>query len=373
MNLTEMMSTPSDSVIDHSWWTEGLKEEGKPTFDPVAEGIKKRNNIKPSLAIEFGNAGPNIDPNEPSGAVQRNLSEDALSGTDGVIMFARDQMNRGKMGKSLKVALRSRFDSKTLEASAESLKPQLALQGIVGCIVADGRGYKSCKDAMKSASHSPYAKYIKRVIGCCCGDAQMLEVNEGRFLTEQDLASLANPIDAFMQPDVVASKQVVAHCRSTMLPIMAAIGDLDNSEMNQMMIDLGNLSGLPPTVAAKIQNGKFASNLSAIKAAFMWIDSQKAASEESKYAESIDSAQFIIDNPGQEVVPNVQPVACIEDVTLDLYRDVVPNDAPIPSLDGVEMDQFCEDEFVGTDVVDIQPEQSPLPPLSVNMTSDMQV
>jgi hypothetical protein len=374
MNLTEMMSTPNDSIIDHSWWTEGLKEEGKPTFDPVAEGIKKRNNIKPALAIEFGNAGPNIDPNEPAGVVQRNVPKDALSGTTGVIMFARDQMNRGKMGKSLVSALKNRFDAQTLAASADGLKQQLSLQGIVGCIAVDGRGYKSCKDAIRAASHSPYARHIKRVIGCCCGDAQMLPIAEGRFLTEQDLSAVGNPIDAFMQKDVVASTQLVAHCRSTLLPILAAIGDLDNNEMNSLIIDLGNLSGLPQTISAQIKSGKFASNLSAIRAAFMWLDAQKTKAEDSKYAEKVDSAQFIVDNPGQEVVLGAEAVGDIDDLALmNVDQDVVLDTASLGSLEDVAMEQFREEEFEGGDVVDIVEPVVVPPPLDVQMSPSIQI
>jgi len=400
MNLSEMMSEPTNSVIDHSWWTEGLKVQGKPTFDPVAEGIKKRNNIKPALAIEFGNAGPEINPNEPAGIVQRNL-ENAEADVEGVIVFARDQMNRGKMGKSLVSALKGKFASQTLCAAKDGLMKQLALAGIVGCIAVDGRGYKSCKEAMKSASHSPYAKFIKHVIGCGCGDCVEVPVNEGRFLTEQDLAQAAgNPIDQFMASEKQAAMKTVGHCRSTMLPILSAQGDFDQSEMDQTLIDLGNLSGLPQTIAAKIKSGKFSSRLAAVKSAFLWLDAQKSKANEDKYAEKVDSAQFIIDNPGQEVevkepvkaaelkmaddfgmslgqVPlepememaeglgmlDMTPVP--EDIEFTDEMDsqspvlsVVPEEIlvsapPLGSLDNVEMDQFQEEEFVGTDVVDI--------------------
>ena len=241
MDLTDVLKEAS--IIDHSWYKQGLIHPGDPTFDPAEKGIRKRNNIKPQLEVEWGMAGPNIDIDKPAGKVQRNIPPEALAGARDVIIFARDQMNRGRMGKALVAALKTKFDAKTLKAASHDLRKQFALEGIVGCIAVDGRGYRSCQDALKAASNSPYKRFIHFVIGCQCGDPH--NIPTGANTTLGPIAkSSGNPVDDFLASDAPKKTAMVSHCRSTMMPILSWRGDLDPSMTDQTLIDLQNMSGL---------------------------------------------------------------------------------------------------------------------------------
>ena len=370
MNLDDVLKEAS--VIDHSWWVDGILQPGRPTFDAESEGIRKRNNVKPELEIEWSGAGPNVDLNEPAGVVQRNIPEENLEDADSIILFARDMMNRGMPGASIVRELKAKFDQTTLKKAQEGLRKQFALDGIVGCIAVDGRGYKNCQAALKVASLSPYKHHIKYVIGCRCGDPQLIPLNSGFDIGRVGNLT-GNAVYDFLGSETGHKTAMVSHCRSTMLPILSFRGDLDPSEMDQSLLDLMNMSGLPEAQYQNLwddrKNNKLSSNLETIRAAFRWLNARKHKAGEKKYAQPIGPSEFqvgIADNPVEILPP---PMADITD--LDATPGNVNLEVPsFESLD-VEMDLFKEPEFEGTDEVTLNDVQSPEGLLDVDMRQDM--
>jgi hypothetical protein len=354
MDLTDMLKEAS--IIDHSWYKDGMLKPGAPTFEPVAEGMKKHNNIKPELEVEWGGATtPDIDLNQPAGIVQRNLPDDAIGDASAVIVFARDAMNRGVMGRALVAALKGKFASKTLRAAKDGLRKQLALEGVVGCIAVDGRGYESCRDALKAASHSPYKYFLKYVIGCQCGEPHSIASLGQRMAVKAE--TIGGSVDAFFaSTDEKHVPTMASHCRSTMMPILAARGDLDPSDMDTTMIDMMNMSGLPEGQYKQIwddrKNNKYSSNLEAIRAAFRWLNHRKESAESSRYAgkvkaygismgmgdtpvdisaplsptPDVEMGQNVLDNPPMlnEPVAEAAPQAEFDDLMEDILVDAAP-------------------------------------------------
>lgn len=357
MDLTDILREAS--LIDHSWFGEGMLQPGEPTFDPAAEGIKKRNNTKPELEVEWSMAGPQIDLDEPAGVVERNLPSEAVGqSVHDVIMFARDQQNRGRMGSELVKVLKAKYDQKTLKMAKEELRKQFALDGVVGCIAVDGRGYKSCQEALKAAANSPYKHFIKHVIGCQCGDPHMLPsvatstLSKLTGMTKEEEEKSCNATDAFFATEEHKSS-MTAHCRSTMLPILSWRGDFDPSEMDSTLIDIQNMSGLPQGSFKQIwddrKNGKYSSNLEMLRAAFRVVASAKQKASQKDYSAKVATGEFMLEQSDNEISFDAPAQPSLDMIPEQIPIDIVEEDVFTPQ--DVEMGQFMEPEFEGTDEV----------------------
>jgi len=375
MDLTDMMKEAS--IVDHSWAESlGGMVSDEPLID--VEELKNPNNIKPELEVQWGGGGPEIDIDEPAGVVERNLGDESPD-VDSVIMFARDQMNRGLMGRDLNRALQSKFDAETLKAASEGLAEQLKLEGIVGCVAIDGRGYMDCKEALKASRQSPYKGLIRYVIGCECGTPHtMPKAPRGRLLGDA-ADSTGSAVDDFLADSGTHKAEMVPICRSTALPILGR-DELDASEVNAGLIDMMTVTGLPEDVAGE---AKKKGGLKAFQAAFRWLQETREAREKGKYAESVDASEHVIE-------PTDMPV----DVAPEVKREAISVNAQPnrgfeidvagagPSVDGVvpvngaadqlpvEFDKefvaqevepgvFLEEEFEGTDEVELDEEKTP--------------
>jgi hypothetical protein len=306
MNLTAMLK--EGSLQDHSWLVEGLVRPEEKTFDPVAHGIKKRNNIKGDLEIEWGYGGmaPVFFEDPSAGQVKRHIPTEDLGDVEEVIRFARDMMNRGFPRSQIVAAMRERFTLKTMVASMAGIKSQFSLDGIVGRIAIDGRGYKNCKQALDAASRSPYKRFIKYVIGCNCGDPHMIEMPPSDSLKVAS-GLTGNSVDDFLGfPDipVVATRP---HCRSTMLPIVSGMGDLDESEMNNTLIDIRDLTNAP---AMAMEEG--GSKLKAVRDAFLAIDRMADKKASDRYAGVVSASEFVLKKADNEIEFGASPLPDIE-------------------------------------------------------------
>lgn len=330
------------SLQDLRWLETGLVQPGNPNFSPTGPIGQKDNNIKDDLQIEWGYGAIAPDLSEPdAGFVERTLPEGFNAAP--IVFFARDMMNRGLTGRRLSAALRSKFSSEDLVAAKEQLSKQLALQGIVGTIAVDGRGYKDCKAALRSASISPYRGFIKYVIGCSCGTPHMMPDNReaGRTMS----ASSGNAVDDFMAASEPHRMAMVSHCRSTMLPILAARGDLDKSELDSTLVELVNIAGLPAGMSAKIRNYK-ATNLNKVRVAFRFISERSEAGASGKYTGKVNTSEFVVDTE-ERPIELVTPVDASQiDVDPTPARMSAEEAVQLPPQE-IEMKTFEEPEFRG--------------------------
>lgn len=329
MDLTDVMREAS--IIDHSWAGKpgGMTTGDEPLID--VESLKKHNNIKPELEVQWGGGGPEIDIDEPAGVVQRNLGDESPD-VNSVIVFARDMMNRGFMGRDLNRVLRSKFAVETLKAAAKELGEQLKLEGIVGCIAVDGRGYKNCKMALESAQQSPYKGLIKYVIGCECGTPHdMPRAPKGSLIGVGD--STGSAVDDFLADSRIHRAEMVSVCRSTALPILGQTDDLDPSDVKDGLIDLMTLTALPPKKAEEFlkQGG-----IQALRAAFRWTQKNREAAADGKYEGGVDASGHVLEASQPVVEINAPPQ---RDIDIDgsapskSYRIAVDNPGPSTRLD----------------------------------------
>jgi len=225
----EKLGMPKEaSLTDLTWLEDGKGLKGEPNFEPKYNG--KNNNSKNDLQLEWGYGTIPPDLADPdAGEVDRHIPTGYLEGVSPVILFARDKMNRGYMGKTLISSIQDQFTPQEIKASSSELKSLLSLEGIIGCVAVDGRGYENCNEAIKVAKNSPYKRFIKYVIGCECGDHVMVASNKADMKVAD---SSGDSLTDFFSNDEHYVSEEVPHCRSTMLPLMASGGgDLDPSEM----------------------------------------------------------------------------------------------------------------------------------------------
>lgn len=383
MDLTDMMKTPhqaaddlaggrsASDLMDHSWYEEGLVKDDEFTYDPVENHNIRNNETKTELEIEWGRGSVDINPDEPAGEVQRNIPKDKQFDAGPVIMFARDQMNRGLMGKDLARALTSEFDSDTLVAARDGLKSQLSLEGIIGCVAVDGRGYDDCKQALLAAQKSPYKRFIKYVIGCDCGTPVMVPDERGQAVRVSKLSDTLNrdhahsvpaqATDAFFAEEQQAAPAERAYCRSTMMPLVAGRGDLDPSEMDGTLIEVINITGLP---AGKVQDviQMEASALDKAKKVFRMAHEAKVAAAEAKYAEKVEVDP--LDNIQANMEVELDQARDASELEVD--REVAPVAFEVPTVES-SLDIELGHEFgAGMDIVGLDEPKEALPDLEVN-------
>lgn len=413
MNLTSIFRKDAavgdveSGIVDHGWLTDGLIHPGEPQLD--ISTVKNPNNVKPQLEMQWGGGG-DIDLNEPAGKVDRNLSELENVNSGPVILFARDMMNRGFSSARVASALKKRYGKAVLQHARVGLTDLFKMDGIIGRIAIDGRGYKNCKEAIKASSNSPYKRFIRCVIGCECGEPHMMPSGGIGGIVETE--STGNPMDDFLASGKSKKSSMVAHCRSTMLPMVATVGDLDPSDLDSTFVEMMNVTSMPQGIKNEVlaMNG---SSLTKIRAAFKLMDRENARAETAKYdglvktdrlvkadqeieLDDVGMSDLAIDdvnlvNPDmqqecevEEVVPtNLDDmgslVSIFDEVDLSSQPDYtqIPVDrkiAPVeidmdeqPPLLDVEEGQFMDTEFEGVDEVPLDEPTTLLEEMGVEM------
>lgn len=366
MNLTGLLrrdaAIEDHSLVDHSWMGSGGGLSRQDDSILNIESMRNPNNVKPQLEVEWGLGGPDIDLDEHAGTVKRNIPEENLGDANAVILFARDMMNRGYRGRQVAASLRGKFPPVLLAKASKGLRSMFALEGIVGRIMVDARGYKNCQAAVKAAANSPYKRFIKYVYGCHCGDPHMIPTNESGVIGAVKKASSGNGFDDFLAGDQ-RETALTAHCRSTMLPIMASRGDLDKSMLDNTLVEMMNLTPVPQSVIKDVWAMK-ASNLAKLRAAFRWLDNRVDASEDAKYAGKVDASEFFVDQVETplDIFDAPQAEMDVDGTNPSLMTDIEP-DAMVPTnfdgpanlpglLDDVDLMQPVDQEQIPVELMD---------------------
>lgn len=361
MNLSDMLKEAS--IIDHSWYENGLSNIVEEEVEDVAD--PKPNNIKNELEVQWDNGGPALDLGPDIDVVKRNIPEE-LDVSSGVIMFARDCMNKGLMGEELVAALQDRFDSTTMSAEAKELKAQLELQGFVGCVAIDGRGYKSCKEAMQAAENSPYKDTIKYVIGCSCGDSVEMPV-AGAEITLAETSG--NSMDDFIASEDTYEPKMIECCRSTMLPIVSAQSDIDQEHMAPATIDLMNVTGLPEGELAAIQSSD-ASWTEKVKKTFRAAYKAKKVAAKSAYTGKVDTSEHSLVMADNEIELEAKAQSGVD---LDVNVAEITLESTDFKQAEVDMGQELTGIFEGSDEVSVDDVKEANAPLDVDMRADMTI
>jgi len=287
MNLDSVLAEPQRGIVDHDWLVKGIE-------DGAEVGSKNPNNIKPELEMEWGGGSADIFVDAPAGVVNRNLpAESQVSVGDPIILFARDLMNQGRTAAEVKrrVAVKYGKLPKSIQASVDK---QLSLDGLVGRVAVDARGYKNCKVAMASAAKSPYKRFVSMVIGCRCGDP--LHTPTSRFAAVE-IQDVACGMDACLADESLYQQGTDCRCPSTALELVGSRGDLDDKWTDDTLMNMEGAVGLPIKVAKEIKKAK-CRNAAKVMMAFRWLDRKaqvKKAVDASKDVERIAIAPMNVE------------------------------------------------------------------------------
>jgi len=362
MNLDDVLKEAS--IIDHSWMENGLGAVMNQEVEDVAD--PRPNNIKDELEVEWGSGGPYIDLGEDLDVVKRNIPEDDLGDSSGVVLFAREMMNRGVMGEELVAALKGKFDAVTMAAEKDALREQLMLQGFVGCVAVDGRGYASCKDALKAAQYSPFKGSIKCVIGCSCGDAIEMPAAPGEMIIAE---SSGNSMDDFMASDDSYEPKNVSMCPGTMLPIVSADTDIDESWMAPSSVDMMNVTGLPSGDVDKIEASD-ADWKEKTKMVFRAAYRNRKASEKESYSKKVDASDHVLRKADNEIELASDPMGQIE--LEGGVAEIVLESSDFANQD-IDMGQELTGLFEGSDEVSLEEAKKAEAPLEMDIRADMTI
>ena len=357
MNLDDMLKEAA--IVDHSWYNGDVGLSGVKV--DIEDRMHEPNNAKPELEVQWDNPGPQIDI-EGENIVERNIPAE-MPGPK-VVKFARDLMNSGMMGDELVAALKDRFDASTMEAEKDELAAQLRLQGFVGCVALDGRGYKSCKEAMEVAKNSPYKASLKYVLGCACGDTvDIPDAGEGMVLAETS----GNSMDDFMASDGDYKPLNVVCCRSTMLPVIAAQSDIDESYMAPDVMDLMNVTGLPEGDLEKIQSSDRTAS-EKVKEVFRAAYRARKTAKEEKYAEKVDASEHRLQMADNEI-----ELAAEAGGQIDLEAEVAEMTVESSDFSGIDVDMGVElgGIFEGSDEVLVDEQRQANADLDIDIRPDM--
>lgn len=389
MDLSNVLK--ESSIVDHTWWTEGLSQEGG-NFNPSnPEDDDADNNIKNELEIEWGYGDASPDYDESLDKVERNIPEE--NDTNKVIFFSRDMMNQGYPSHQIDKTLKQKFPQETLRKAKDQLKELFDLDGIIGRIAIDSRGYKNCREAMKRANNSPYKNYIRFVIGCNCGEPYMITTKNKQ---QDTVVNTDNAMDDFFANDGnINNTKEIPCCPSVRLPLYSSSGldVVDDYWVNDMMKSLVDTTGLPSGIVERINN-KEKGNMRKIQKAFKFLDKQQKEKENKQYRNKVDNSQYQLQEADIEICPDdvsksiqdldfneekreisLEPERNdVSEVDVNPYNDEDMNEEFPKELEEIEIDPSDEpdEEFQGSYDIELEKEGEKKSDLDVNMESSIE-
>lgn len=296
MNLDGMLK--EGSLTDLTWLDEGMKNPGEVTFDPVENDVKNPNNVKPEAQEQWGYGDiSTIFDDDNAGTVDRNIPEKDLGDAAPVVVFARNLMNQGATPSVVDRELKARYTKEDMRKGLRGLKELLAMDGIIGRIAVDARGYESCSQAMEATANSPYKNHIQFIIGCSCGDPQMIPVADEK---QEIVAMSGNALDDFFADERVHQVKEIPHCRSTMIPLCASIDSIDPSWTEGLMTVVENISGLPADEAKRIRMLD-EKPIKKVQMAFQAVDRIRAHTARRRYNDAVDASDHMMDTAENEI------------------------------------------------------------------------
>jgi hypothetical protein len=361
MNLDGLLR--EGSLTDLTWYKNGLKQPGEITFHPES---KNPNNVKPEAQNQwgYGDISP-IFEEDIAGTVDRHIPEKDLGDVAPVVVFARNLMNQGAPALIVDREIKAKFTKDQMRQGLRGLRELFAMDGIIGRIAIDARGYESCELAKTAADRSPYKRHLKFVIGCSCGTPHMVPASAGDM---ELVASTGNVADDFLAMDETPYEtKEIPYCRSTMMPLYASVDDLDPSGVNDLMVVVENVSGVPGDEAARLRM----LDEKPIKKAqeiFRAIDKAAATQERRRYSEPVDASEFMMDSAENEIelFAETLPPLDVDSSAGDFMGQGIPS--ILAEIDEVDMTLDSQGTiFEGSDIIELDEIREAEAPLDIEM------
>jgi hypothetical protein len=392
------------------------------TYTPKDKDINK----KDDLEIEWG-VGSGIDIGiTPAPTTIKDEMD--LHSELGLAKYARHLMMQGLVPKQIMSGLIARFGKDLVRDAIPELKALFANAGIIGCVAVDSRDYKTCQQAVKVASKSPFKRHIRFALmneGCAnCVYFNCQSCNKGsvRFASTDSVDNFLGLKDAEVDTER-------PFCSLLNLPVITKHDDVTEDQAKSLLAEMVMREEIDQSDATEILDGD-ATPYQMIRLAFFTLMEKAEKAERGKYGQDVDVTDFQemkreyakdieIDEPYQAVISDVSEIegspGQSDDVgLLDMEKDAVdikaeelkaeypdaldtgaPSEtmvADVSEVEGVnavytqdiefgegldeievETDTYTEPEFEGIDEIDVEDEKEPEEELDVNMTPDMLV
>jgi hypothetical protein len=362
MNLDGILK--EGSLTDLTWYQDGMKNPGEITFNP--EGSKNPNNTKPEAQDQwgYGDISPIFD-EDIAGVVDRHIPLEDLGDVAPVVIFARDLMNKGADAKTVDREIKANFTKEEMRQGIKGLKELIAMDGIIGRIAIDARGYKNCEQAKRATENSPYKRYLKFVIGCTCGDPHMIPVADEKMEIVASTGNVAD--DFFAMSDAPHQVKTIPHCQSIRMPLYAAIDDLDPEWTNDLLTVVENISGVPAGELEKIKMLD-AQPVKKAQTLFRVIDKIATDKEVQKYASQVDASEFMIEAGENEIelFAEAMPEMDIDGSAGDFMGQEVPS--ILAEIEDIDMAMDTQGTiFEDSDVIELDDEIEVQPDLDIDI------
>lgn len=278
MNLNNMFK---DASLNNLQWL----QEG--TFTPQSKDNDSKDDLE--LQWNYGDIGNDYS-NSPEAAKQP-LPTDS---TKEIVQKMRDYLNQGMPKNDIIILMVQSYPQDAVVAALKQWKAKNMhkLEGIVGRVAVDVRGYKTPKDAMRSASKSPYKKFIKYVVGYNGDNVIHVTENSKTLLASNEAESTGNATDDFFASE---NKDVKAnvYCKDLMMPLLARSFDLDDSYADSTLVEMSASNLLTEKEVADISSQPI-SAYAKVKKAFLLIDEKKKLAKAKSYKGKVDASAFKI-------------------------------------------------------------------------------
>ena len=323
MNLNEMFKDASLNNLQ--WLRDGI------TVVPNS----KDNDTKDDLELQwnYGDLGEDY-----SASPEAEKMPTPCDSTGEIVQKAREFLNQGLATNQIWTVMLQSYTPEEVTVAKKAWADQKMsnLDGIVGKIALDVRGYSDLKDALRHASKSPFKKFIKYVVGYKGDNVLKIAMNTKDFIAEAE--SCGNATDDFLASETkTANKKTFV--KELMMPVLAHSFDLDDSEADSTLIEL---SGANHITEADIKDLKanHKTAYSRIRAAFQLIDQKKQKKASSDYKGKVNIAEHVILKADNEIEfeGEAMPAIQVDDVALPTSEDV---NFPVNDLGEVEVEKDC--------------------------------
>jgi len=267
MNLDKMLTS---AVQDLSWLEE------PETYD-VSKHHKKNDMLR-ELDLQWGNGATNLA-DEPIDVVSPRVVEDE---SQFVVSSARKLIASGRSGSDVVACLQKKYGSKTIEGMIPSLREAFELDGVAGCFAVDCEGFANCREALRHAKKSPFARFIAFVVN---HDEEKVCHRIGRKTT----ASGGGSVDGLLSDERLVVGSDRAYCRELGLPVLSYDG-VAPEFVDKTVIDLLTLGQISEDDAESIRSME-ASSFVKLREAFR-VASRNMKKSGKKYSGKVDVSEY---------------------------------------------------------------------------------
>jgi hypothetical protein len=373
MDITGMMK--DISLTNLEWMN------SKDNFEPS----DKSNSKKEELGVEWGREIGDIGADEPVTIMKEMKSRSPEDSTMALIDSASVLMHQGFSKEEIIKQLKFVYLPEAMEAAKVELNKLFKNSyGIVGCVVIDLRNSRIVDKVVKASQKSPFKKFIKYAMMTkeqIDGNSNVAKIAQG---SKTNIKS--GSIDSFFSSSE-SKGEVKNFYKPLNMPIIAFEGEIDDSWVNDRIIDIVDLKAMSKDEAEEITNDDIPAE-DKLRKAFSLVMERNYKLRKEKYAQSVkhNSSDFNIamansivagnfdineENKQENIevdekkadldfeVESQSDIGNDEDLTSGMTKNNIDDFEVTDVFNGIDVDsdQFVEKELEGCDEFDMDEEK----------------